>query len=125
MKVEPSSNPDCSWEGYSQSDNCNFLTEAANAVKNIDFFSAIFTTAPIWQQFFGSSCDTFAADTGAYLWYANYNNTGNVNPTLSFDDFVPFGGWTAHSAALVMKQVGGNVTIPLLCGNKAWHAFVD
>jgi len=25
----------------------------------------------------------------------------------------------------MVKQIGGNVTIPLLCGNKGWHAFVD
>jgi hypothetical protein len=32
IKIEPSSNPDCSWEGYSQSENCNFLYETVNAV---------------------------------------------------------------------------------------------
>jgi len=44
----------------------------------------------------------------------NYNNdTGQVDPTQSYDDFVPFGGWTTPS----LKQVGGNVTVPL-CGNQ-------
>ena len=129
IKVEPSSNPDCSWEGYSQSDNCNFLTEAANAVTNLgdgaSWYPTIFTTAPIWNQFFGSSCDTFKADTGALISYANYDNTGNVVSTQSYADFVPFGGWIVSNREIMMKQVDGNVTLPLLCGNKAWHAFVD
>jgi len=25
IKVQPTTNPDCSWEGYSHLDNCNFL----------------------------------------------------------------------------------------------------
>jgi len=57
--------------------------------------------------------------------YANYDSTGHVTSTQTLDDFVPFGGWQDVSWRVVGKQVGGNVTIPLLCGNKAWHAFVD
>jgi len=81
IKVEPSSNPECSWEGYSQSDNCNFLKEAAGAVVNWNnvWTPCIFSTARIWRQFFGSSCDTFATDTNAPLWYANYDSTGQVH----------------------------------------------
>jgi len=32
IKVEPTHNPDCSWEGYSPLDNCNFLKEAIRAM---------------------------------------------------------------------------------------------
>jgi len=35
IKVEPSINPDCSWEGYNPSDNCNYLKEATMAVLNL------------------------------------------------------------------------------------------
>jgi len=125
LKVQPSINPDCSWESYSQSDNCNFLTEAINAVKHLYSFPTIFSTARIWEQFFGSSCDNFATDSWITLWYANYDSTGHVTSARSLDDFVPFGGWTAQSGSIIMKQVGGNVTVPLLCGPTAWHAFVD
>ena len=121
IKVEPTSNPDCSWAGYSQSDNCNYLKEAVNAVHSIGWSPAIFSTAHIWALFFGSSCDTFATDTGSFLWYVDYNSTGNVDSTPDFSDFVSFGGWTAP----LVKQVSGSVTIPLLCGNTAWHAFLD
>jgi len=38
---------------------------------------------------------------------------------------VPFGGWTLANGGVLEKQVGGNVTVPLLCGQKAWHAFID
>ena len=128
IKVEPSSNPECSWEGYNSSDNCNFLKEAVNAARSmwsmsIDVIRTVFSTARIWKQFFGNSCDTFAADTVVMVSYANYDNTGHVNSTPSFDDFEPFGGWTAGS--VLFKQIGGNVTVPLLCGSTKWHAFVD
>jgi len=96
IKVEPSVNPDCSWENYSQLDNCNYLKEAVSNVRNlVDWSAAVFSTAPVWAQFFGSSCDTFAADTHPSLWYADYNIKGNVNSSQSFDDFVSFGGWTS------------------------------
>jgi len=125
IKVEPSSNPECSWEGYSHSDNCNFLKEAANAVSFTSWHLGVFSTAHIWKRLFGSSCDTFAVDTEAYLWYANYDSSGHVISTQSFGDLVAFGGWTVVSKQVTAKQVGGNVTVPLLCGHKAWHAFVD
>jgi len=121
MKVEPSSNPECSWEGYSQSDNCNFLKEAAQAI-NTRNSPGVFSTARIWKQFFGSSCDTFATDIGALNIWSNYESSaGRVNSPKSFDDYVPFGGWTSPG----IKKLVGSVTIPLLCGHKAWHALVE
>ena len=128
IKVEPSSNPDCSWEGYSQLDNCNFLKEAVNAIWNIEgpvgfIMAGVFTTARIWKQFFGSSCDTFATDADAFLWYAQYDSTGHATLTQSFDDFVPFGGWKVND--FIAKQIGGDVKVPLLCESKAWYPFVD
>ena len=89
IKVEPSSNPECSWEGYNSSDNCNFLKEAVNAARSMSRYviRTVFSTARIWKQFFGNSCDTFAADIGVMVSYANYDNTGHVNSTPSFDDF--------------------------------------
>jgi hypothetical protein len=51
------------------------------AVGNNHWMPGVFTTAHIWQQFFGSSCDTFVADVNTTLWYANYDNTGNVIST--------------------------------------------
>jgi len=68
IKVVLSSNPDCSWAGYSHSNNCNFLKEAVKAAGSLgSWFPTVFSTASIWAQFFGSSCDTFASDTGSYL----------------------------------------------------------
>ena len=126
LKVQPSINLDCSWESYLPSDNCYFLVEAINAVINIGFLPTIFSTARIWEQFFGSSCDIPGVFPFATLWYANYDNTGQVTSTRSLDDFVPFGGWIADSG-VVMKQVKGNVTVPLTCIPTVtdWHAFVD
>ena len=125
IKVEPSSNPTCSWAGHTAIDNCNFLTEAVNAVTHLGWFPSVFSTANIWKQFFGSSCDTFATATGAAVWYAKYDNTGHVTSSNTFDDFVPFGGWALSGRKVTIKQISGNLTVPLLCGSTAWHAFVD
>ena len=82
-------------------------------------------TVHIWKQFFGISCNTFEAYKGAYHWYAHYDSTGNVTSTQSYADYVPFGGWKTGSPMVRIKQIGGNVTVPLLCGGPAWHTFVD
>jgi hypothetical protein len=54
------------------------------------------------------------------LWYANYENDGHVNPSVSFGDFTSFGGFLNPD----QKQTAGNQTVPL-CNNKAWHAYID
>lgn len=106
-------------------DNCNFLQQALNKINQIGYIPGVFSTAHIWEKFFGSNCDSIAGlNGGTWLWYANYNSSGQVDSIRSFDDFVPFGGWTVGSSFLTMKQVGGNVTVPL-CGSSTWHAFVD
>lgn len=79
----------------------------------------MFSTANIWAAFFGNSCDTVGA-TYPSLWYANYESDGHVNPTQTFNDFIPFGGWTAP----VLKQIAGNTTAYKLCGNE-WQVFLD
>jgi len=96
IKVEPNSTPGCSWEGYSQTDNCNFLTEAVSAISITAPYSGvgIFSTANIWNKFFGGNCDSVAS-IAPYLWYASYNADGHVNSSKSNIDYIPFGGWTS------------------------------
>jgi len=124
IKVVPSVNPDCSWEVYAQQDNCNYLTEAVKAVKNLRWTPIIFTTYNLWNKYFGATCADFSQSTGAQLFYAIYDATGKVNSVPSFNGFVPFGGWSI-AGMHITKQIGGSVLVPLLCGNKAWHALVD
>ena len=126
IKVEPSVNSACSWEAYTQQDNCNYLMEAANAVSNLGFWTpVVFSTSNIWSKFFGSNCENMALSTGALLSYADYETTGQVTSRQTFDDFLPFGGWSVGNGNIYIKQVGGNVTVPLLCSSTPWHAFVD
>jgi len=107
IKVEPNTTPGCSWEGYNKTDNCNFLTEAINAVNSLNIGrSGVFSTAHIWESYFGNDCNSISTVT-KYLWYANYNSSGQVNSTSSFNDFVPFGGWKSPD----LKQVGGSITV--------------
>ena len=126
IKVVPSSNPECSWESYSYSDNCNFLRETINAVVSVAGAAPnIFSTAQIWAKFFGNSCNSLGAETGASVSYASYDASGHVTSTQSLSDYVPFGGWTVSSGQVVAKQIDGSLTVPLLCGSIAWHAFID
>ena len=122
IKVEPNSTPGCSWEGFSQTDNCAYITEFYQALFNA--FSVegvsigIFSTASIWKKFFGSSCNLFG-EYGVSLWYAHYGSNGKIDSTQSFDDFVPFGGFMPY-----FKQIGGSVHISL-CNNPNWKVIVD
>jgi hypothetical protein len=94
IKVEPNHTPGCSWEGYNHTDNCNYLTEAINAINaNAPdwFLPGVFSTARIWAQYFGNQCDNIGQmNPPVWLWYANYESNGHVNSTLSMEDFVPF-----------------------------------
>jgi len=125
IKVEPNDTPNCSWKGYNQTDNCDFLTEAITAIHNIHILGQVFSTATIWESFFGNTCNSIAS-IAPYLWYAHYNSSGQVDPTQSFDDYVVFGGWEVNVSVATpfMKQVGGNATLTL-CNNSDWHARVD
>jgi len=126
IKVEPSVNPECDWAGYSHTDNCNFLIETINAINSNPLTSpGIMTTANIWKAFFGSTCDSIGTTPGTFLQYAIYGTDGKVLSARTFDDFIPFGGWTVPSSNVYTKKVGGNVAIPALCGNPALHAYVD
>jgi len=63
--------------------------------------------------------------THVSLWYARYNTSGQVDPTPSFDDYIPFGGWEVSAANLKQKQVGGNVTLTNFCNHLDWHLEID
>ena len=119
IKVEPNTTPGCSWSGYTAADSCAFLNNAISQAQSYGKTVGVFSTANIWNQFFGGSCDIGAS--GIPLWYADYTTNGQVDSTTSYDDFVSFGGWASAS----LKQVGGNVTITSLCGHSTWHAYID
>jgi hypothetical protein len=119
LKAVPNSHVGCSWTGYNYTDNCNFLTSALTVITQNGKDAGVFTTPYIWNEFFGSACNSIGS-AGFDLWYAHYLQTGHVNSTLSFSDFVSFGGWSEPS----MKQTGGNITVTL-CNNPLWHAYLD
>jgi hypothetical protein len=121
LKVIPTVNPVCSWTGYTGAANCLYLKEAVQAVRNIGRTPAVYATSADWKLYFGTSCDTFATDTGAYLWYANYQTNGIANSVQSSADYVPFGGWLVSGRRVWVKKVGDNVPIGYICGS----GFVD
>ena len=126
LKIEPSPNPTCSWESFTNQQNCDFLKATLSQAIASGWVPILFSTAPIWSHFFGSTCNTIPTDFNnvPLLWYANYLANGKVNETQSFDDFVPFGGFSVSAGNVYMKQTGGNVTVPL-CNNPKSTAFID
>jgi hypothetical protein len=121
LKIIPTTNPSCSWAPYTPASNCAFLTEAVNAVRSIGRTPAVFSTAPNWNIYFGTACNTFATLSNAYLWYANYQVDGTVNPVKSSADFVPFGGWLVTGNKVWVKNVAENVPLGFFCGS----GFID
>jgi len=120
IKFEPNNTPGC-WGVYTPAEHCAFLTQAANTVTQLagpGTTPGIFTTDNIWNEFVGSSCDIFSV--APIIWYATYGSNGQVDSTQSFDDFVPFGGYTVPQ----IKQIAGNKTVTL-CNNPLWHAYID
>jgi len=129
LKIQPSANPECQWEGknYTPEQNCAFLTSALSALTSnhlIQTYSTIvgvFSTANIWGRFFGTACDSIGGgSSNIALWYANYHTDGQVDSNQSFFDFVPFGGWSYPN----LKQTQGNTTATNLC-NSGWHVYLD
>jgi len=56
-----------------------------------------------------------------YLWYG----AGELNFNPSFNDFVPFGGYTtSQSNTPFLKKIAGSQTL-FLCNNPNQLAFVD
>jgi hypothetical protein len=113
LKVQTSTNPDCTWSKYNYTSNCAFLAEAVKAVKKLNWFPTIFSTALSWKKIFGNSCNNFKASNPAYLIYANYDSTGKLNTTKTLDDFIPFGGWQKNE--VMLKLISGGAKIPLNC----------
>jgi hypothetical protein len=122
VKVIPTDNPECSWQGKSPVTTCANLKALLAQLTSKNYLLGIFSTARIWEELFqGVACQDLGADASLSLLYANYGSDGKIVPNSQFDDFTPFGGFTAP----VGKQSQGNLTIPLNCGATPWHAFVD
>lgn len=87
IDVETNSSPGCSWAASTPEDNCNFLEQMVNQITKRGKSPGIYASTYMWNQIMGSAsaCQKFKS---LPLWYAHYDKI------QSFDDFVPFGGWT-------------------------------
>ena len=69
----------------------------------------------------GTNCHSIGLlNPAPKLWYADYSSTGVLDPTQTYTDYQPFGGWTWPA----LKKVSGPVRVSL-CGYTGWHALVD
>jgi hypothetical protein len=124
MKVQPCTNPSCTWSKYNHSSNCAFLSEAVKAVNKLNWYATVSSSVTSWKKIFGNSCDNFKNYNGANLIYANYDSNGRLNTNKSWDDFIPFGGWQSNE--IVLKLISGAVRIPLNCaGSPPTNALVE
>jgi hypothetical protein len=118
VKVQSNSVAGCTWTGYTQTQNCVYLTALIRAI-NIALYGRgivhIASTAYSWKSLLGNTCNNFAS---SYLWYANYNKKGQLNTQVSYADFIPFGGWTAPN----FKTTANSVRLTL-CNNPAWRVL--
>ena len=80
-----------------------------------------FSTKNIWNRVFGTTCTEYGSI--AYLWYADYQANGKVDPTESFSDFTAYGGFGGWTQPDLKTTVG--TTHVTLCNNPAWHALIN
>lgn len=87
VNVETNPSPGCSWAAATPADNCVYLDQLVSEISRRGKAPGIFTSSSMWSQIMGSTgaCQKFKT---LPLWFAHYDKT------QSFDDFVPFGGWT-------------------------------
>jgi len=121
VKVQTNNVAGCSWAGYSQADNCAFVTQAINAIIGHNKKSGVYSTYNAWQNLLGTNCHSIGLlNPAPKLWYGDYSSTGVLDQTQTFSDYQPFGGWTWP----YIKKVSGPVHVSL-CGYTGWHALVN
>jgi hypothetical protein len=90
------------WTGNTTA-NKAWYQELVDACTASGYTCGVYSSASQWQVIFGSTTYSYGA-ASLSLWFAHYDNNA------SFNDFSPFGGWTAPQ----MKQYQGDVTV---CGS--------
>ncbi|KAL6733471.1 hypothetical protein Aduo_004116 [Ancylostoma duodenale] len=88
--------------------NNNFLNSILSRASQYGLSIGVYTSANDWSEITGN-----ATISNAMLWYWN---TYSLESPANFDDFRPFGGWTAPS----VKQFG---RVEMVCGVPANRDF--
>ena len=79
LDIETNPSPGCSWDGYP--DNCAYVSELVQAIRNNGRVPGIYASYYMWQTIMGSAgACTNLGDVP--LWYAHYDGKDN------FSDFV-------------------------------------
>jgi hypothetical protein len=96
------------WSTTDPQANAAFLSDLIAAADSLGLSVGIYTSACSWSLCMGDS-SSFAEYP---LWYAQYETPAQA----SFDDFKPFGGWTAPT----MKQFAGDESYEGICYDGNW-----
>ena len=102
LDVETNPSSGCSWSGFSDASNCQYLVDLVNAVKSQGKTPGINSNFYMWESIMGgaSQCQGLSS---VPLWYAHYDGQS------SFSNYRKFGGWSKPN----IKQYIGDTT---LCG---------
>lgn len=110
LDIESNPTPRCAWR-TNHSENCAYMAELVAAAAAAGGKWGVYASIHVWTSIMTTSSDpakcTAAAAAGWPLWYPHYQST----PDPSFDDFTPFGGWTAPAA----KQYNDGGSTPAGC----------
>lgn len=100
VDVEDNYNPQCNWTTLSYNESCEYVQKLVKYLESKDQNVGIYASKYMWNLIMGDpqACPRLSDRP---LWYAHYDGKE------SFDDFVPFGGWTVPT----QKQYKGTTTI--------------
>eukprot|EP01032_Pedospumella_encystans_P014968 gene14968-17166_t len=95
------------WRPVGYESNQKFFNQVVDACQQTKGVSCGMLSSPsTWKNILGSESYTYAPATTMPLWYSSLNNV------TSFDDFVPFGGYTqpyAKQFVYMLGECGGSV----------------
>ena len=106
--VETNPDPKCAWKSDKKS-NCDFMGQLVAAAQKTTAQWGVYSSIHMWTTWMedASAPNSCAVAAELLLWYPHYQSP----PDPSFDDFVPFGGWTAPT----IKQYYDGINGPM-CG---------
>ena len=112
LDIESNQDPACAWKA-DKAANCAWLQSLVAAALATGVPVGVYTSIHEYELLLADSAQGCkVAQPGVPLWYPHYQTP--VDP--SFDDFVPFGGWTAPTVKQFYDNSGHGTGIPTCAG---------
>ena len=99
LDVETNPSPGCSWKQWTPEQNCQFIQELVDAVRDAGKTPGIYSSRYQWENVFGVGNYNYCSQVSDVpLWYSHYDGKKN------FNRFKSFAGWSEPD----MKQYLGD-----------------